>query len=149
MDTCARYRLPPAYARTALRLWGFLPAHRATQMVCRRRVPRFPDMDEHFLLRCIDLRYLLITHIYDHGIVTVDDLVESLTRQGFVINGRPSKTVSDALRTDVKIGRVIRRGRGRYGPGVMPRATEHRIDRRVHQLRAEVTALAAQDGRAA
>jgi hypothetical protein len=77
----------------------------------------------------------------------VDELVESLTYQGFAISGRPSKTVSDALRTDVKIGRVLRRGRGRYGPGEMPRATEYCIDRRVLVLRAQVAALSAGEGR--
>lgn len=106
-------------------------------------------MDPLVPLRCTDLRYLLVTHIYDHGVVSVEELVESLAHQGFSIRGRPSKTVSDALRTDVKIGRVIRRGRGRYGPGEMPRATEYRIDQRVLALRAKVAALSGRDGRAA
>ncbi|AQA06131.1 hypothetical protein BVC93_04645 [Mycobacterium sp. MS1601] len=92
-------------------------------------------MDTRLRLRCIDLRYLLVTYIFEHGTVSVDELVESVQYQGFDIRGRPSKTVSDALRTDVKIGRVYRRGRGLYGPGEMARATEYRIDRRVRALR--------------
>ena len=107
------------------------------------------DMAELLVSRCIDLRYLLVTHVYDYGIVSVDELVEALAWQGFAVRGRPSKTVSDALRTDVKIGRVMRRSRGRYGAGTMARATEYRIDRRVKALRAEAAAVTAEGGRAA
>ncbi|PQM47344.1 hypothetical protein C1Y40_02476 [Mycobacterium talmoniae] len=33
-------------------------------------------------------------------------------------------------------------GRGRYGPGWMPRGTEHRIHKRVQALRAEIECVA-------
>lgn len=148
MDTCTRYRLTRAYARTAVRPRGFCPPTSDADAIVGRGW-QGPFMDQLLVLRCNDVRYLLVTHIYDHGVVSVDELVESLAWQGFAIRGRPSKTVSDALRTDVKIGRVIRRGRGRYGPGVMARATEYRIGRRVQELRAQVAALTAEGGRAA
>lgn len=104
------------------------------------------QMDKLLVSRCTDLRYLLVFEIYHHEeIVSVDELIESLEFRGFAIKGRPSKTVSDALRTDIKLGRVYRRGRGRYGPGEMPRATEYRIHRRVMELRAQAAALSGGD----
>ncbi|UEA48955.1 hypothetical protein LK468_10885 [Mycobacteroides abscessus] len=74
-----------------------------------------------------DLRYLLVLHIHRHGLTTVSELVTMLADIGFDLDGRPSKTVSDTLRTDVKLDRVRRRGRGRYSPGALPRSTQHRM----------------------
>lgn len=73
--------------------------------------------------------------------MTVAELVTELHRWGFTVAGRPSKTVSDTLRWEVRRDRVRRRGRGRYQPGPMPRSTEHRIIVRVLALRDEVMAL--------
>lgn len=107
-------------------------------------------MDKLIVSRCTDLRYLLVFEIYDRDeFVPIDELVASLEYYGFAISGRPSKRVSDALRTDVKMGRVYRRRRGRYGPGEMPRATEYRIQRRVMALRKEAAALAEEQRRIA
>jgi hypothetical protein len=69
-----------------------------------------------------------------------------LTYQGFGIGGRLSKSVSDALRWEIGHGRVIKFGRGRYGPAWMPRATEYRIDQRVKALRAAVAELSLRGG---
>ncbi|SKG75705.1 Uncharacterised protein [Mycobacteroides abscessus subsp. bolletii] len=74
-----------------------------------------------------DLRYLLVLHIHRHGLTTVSELVTMLADIGFELDGRPSKTVSDTLRTDVKLDRVRRRGRGLYSPGALPRSTQHRM----------------------
>jgi hypothetical protein len=86
-------------------------------------------------LRGTELRYVLTHYLFVHGPATVTDLVEMLGRQGFGTNGRPSKAISDALRWEMRHGRVARRGRGLYGPGWMPRSTEHRIHTRVLALR--------------
>ncbi|PRC61020.1 hypothetical protein C6A85_13545, partial [Mycobacterium sp. ITM-2017-0098] len=43
----------------------------------------------------------------------------------------------DALRCEVRHGRVRRLRRGRYGPAAMPRSTEHRIHTRAMALRAK------------
>ena len=59
-------------------------------------------------VRGIELRYLLTTHLFDHGPATVEELVEALTYQGFDIGGRASKSVSDALRWEIGRGRAIR-----------------------------------------
>jgi hypothetical protein len=93
-------------------------------------------------LRTIDLRYALTLYLFQHGPTTVADLIEALQFQGFDIPGRASKSVSDALRTDVANGRVLRLKRGRYGPGSMPRATEYRIHKRVMALREEAAEIA-------
>ncbi|MUM16929.1 hypothetical protein FZI91_20570 [Mycobacterium sp. CBMA271] len=53
-----------------------------------------------------DLRYLLVLHIHRHGLTTVSEMVTMLADIGFDVDGRPSKTVSDALRTDVKLDRI-------------------------------------------
>ena len=50
------------------------------------------------MLRGIELRYVLTLHLFDRGPATIADLVEMLTSLGFVVDGRPSKSVSDALR---------------------------------------------------
>jgi hypothetical protein len=88
-------------------------------------------------LRAIELRYVLTMQLAQHGRATVKQLVDALTSQGFVLAGRPSKAVSDALRWEIGRGRVYRLRRGLYGPGSMPRSTEYRILKRVLSLRAE------------
>jgi hypothetical protein len=97
-------------------------------------------MTEPLPLRGIELRYALTNHLALHGVCTVQELIEGLVHLGFGFHGRPSKVVSDALRWEVRLGRVYPRGRALYGPGEMPRSTAHRIDRRVGELR-EAAAL--------
>jgi hypothetical protein len=100
-------------------------------------------------VRGTDLRYLLTAYLFDHGPATVDELVDALTYHGFRIRGRGSKSVSDALRWEMARGRAIRFRRGRYRPGCMPMATEHRIFRRVRALHDEVAGLSVRGGREA
>jgi hypothetical protein len=85
------------------------------------------------------------------GTLTVSDLDYELGQMGFWVRGlRSSKAISDALRWEVKAGRVYRRGRGSYGPGIIPRSTEYRIRRRVEALKDRAaklhTELLAQSG---
>jgi hypothetical protein len=102
-------------------------------------------MEAKLRLSTIELRYALTLYLFQHGPTTVADLIDALHHQGFEIPGRASKSVSDALRTDVANGRVLRLKRGRYGPGSMPRSTEHRIHSRVMALREEATEITARD----
>jgi hypothetical protein len=88
-------------------------------------------------LRGIELRYALTLLLAQHGPQSVGELIAALEYQGFSIPGRPSKTVSDALRWEVKHDRVRLHGRGRYAPGPVPRSTEYRIHQRVMALRRE------------
>jgi hypothetical protein len=92
-------------------------------------------MTDSVRLRGIELRYALTLFLFQHGRCTVKELVDGLTWQGFEFSGRPLKAVSDALRWEIQIGRVYRRGRGLYGPASMPRSTEYRIHQRVLSLR--------------
>ncbi|WP_081290586.1 hypothetical protein [Mycobacterium asiaticum] len=92
-------------------------------------------------LRGTELRYVLTWHMALHGPATINDLIETLDYHGFCVKGRVSKAISDALRWEVARGRVCHIGRGRYGPGYMPRGTEYRIRDRVLALRAAARAL--------
>ena len=86
-------------------------------------------------LRGIELRYVLTHYLHHHGTCSIAELAAELASRGFCVQGRPSKAISDALRWERVRGRVFRRGRGRYGPASMPRATEYRIHQRVMALR--------------
>jgi hypothetical protein len=88
-------------------------------------------------LRGIELRYVLTMHLLSHGRSTITELLDALAFHGFSVASPAPKSVSDALRWERRRGRVRRLGRGLYGPGQMPRGTEHRIHRRVLALRAQ------------
>ena len=86
-------------------------------------------------LQGLDLRYALTMYLLQHGPTTVSELIEAMEWQGFHIDGRASKQISDALRWERRRGRVRRLARGLYGPGYVPRATEYRIYTRVMAMR--------------
>ncbi|ORV98069.1 hypothetical protein [Mycobacterium kyorinense] len=92
-------------------------------------------MNEPLQLRGTELRYVLTMHLALHGPATITELADALRWHGFAVSGRASKAISDALRWEMGYGRVRRLGRGRYGPGGMPRSTEYRIHQRVLALR--------------
>jgi hypothetical protein len=98
-------------------------------------------METPHRLQGIELRYVLTMYLLQHGPTTVDDLIDAIRWQGFDVNGRASKLISDALRWERRRGRVRRLARGLYGPGLMPRATEYRIHERVLALRAAAKPL--------
>lgn len=81
------------------------------------------------------LRYLLTVLLTDRGPLGIAELTDAVTQEGFVLAGRPSKAVSDALRWEICHGRVIEVGRGRNAPGHMPKQTRHGIRRRVEDER--------------
>ena len=93
------------------------------------------------VLRGTELRYALVRLVELIGPATVPELIAGLERWGFGVDGRPSKTVSDALRWERRRGRVGRWDRGLYCAGVMPRSTEHRIIHRVADLREKTQSL--------
>jgi hypothetical protein len=51
----------------------------------------------------------------------------TVAAQGYRLPGRASKTISDALRWEVRRGRVVRLGRGRYCYATAPASTARRI----------------------
>lgn len=93
-------------------------------------------MTNRLTLRGTALRYTLTHYLHHHGPASITELATELDSRGFRVGGRPSKTISDALRWEIEHGRVYSAGRGRYRPASMPRSTEHRIHQRVLALRA-------------
>ncbi|RDH75479.1 hypothetical protein DVS77_26115 [Mycolicibacterium moriokaense] len=104
-------------------------------------------MTELLTVSGTDLRYLLTAYLFDHGPAVVEELADALAYHGFRPGGRPSKSISDALRWEVSRGRAVRVGRGHYRPGFMTRAIEHRIVGRVRTLHEEAAALSTPKGR--
>jgi hypothetical protein len=98
-------------------------------------------MTDSLRLRGIELRYVLTLDLFLHGPATIAEMVQRLAWHGFDVADPVSKTVSDALRWERRLGRVRRLRRAYYGPGDMPRGTEHRIHRRVMELRAAAESL--------
>jgi hypothetical protein len=88
-------------------------------------------------LRGIELRYVLTWHLALHGRASIAELVEVLAFHGFEVDDPAGKSISDALRWERRRGRVCHLAWGVYGPGCLPRGTEHRIHQRVLALRAE------------
>ncbi len=85
-----------------------------------------------------DLRYWLLQFLANHDNThhSVADLITAVTDAGFTIQGRSSKTISDALHTETDRGRIRRTGWGRYQlTGPLPATTSWRIRRRCEQLR--------------
>ncbi|MGV0743628.1 hypothetical protein [Mycolicibacterium sp. XJ870] len=102
-------------------------------------------MPEKYLLRGIELRYVLTIQLLRHGPQSVADLVDVLRDQGFTTKGRPSKAISDALRWEIVHGRVYRIRYGKYRSASMPRSTEYRINKRVTALREAAAELSAKE----
>jgi hypothetical protein len=98
-------------------------------------------METPHRLQGLELRYVLTMYLVQHGPQTVNELIDAIRWQGFDVDGRVSKQVSDALRWERRRGRVRRLARGLYGPGFLPRATEYRIYQRVLALRAAAKPL--------
>ena len=83
----------------------------------------------------LERRYLLLVVLLDAGRpLTVPEIVDALARRGAAVAGRPSKTVSDALRPEVRRGRVRRLGRGRYEIGRVARSSERWFRLRLVEL---------------
>lgn len=63
--------------------------------------------------------------------LTVPEVITGVEVLGCPVPGRPSKTVSDALRWEVRRGRAVRVDRSLYRTGAMPRSAEWWIRRQV------------------
>lgn len=86
----------------------------------------YQPIDTHNALSGRDLRYVLTDYI-DRGYTTVRALVRKLSDDGYTVWGRASKVVSDALRWEIRNGRVRRLRRGVYTIDKIPSSTRHRI----------------------
>lgn len=72
-------------------------------------------------------------------LLTVPEIVRAIEADGFELGGRASKTVSDALRWEVRRDRLRRYRRGWYGAGHIPPTTLHRMRTRMEQVRSELS----------
>jgi hypothetical protein len=71
-----------------------------------------------------ELRYRLSLILWaERRAMTTSELVAAVDAQGMPIPGRPSKTVADALRWEIRKGRVVRFRRASYGLGQIPEST--------------------------
>lgn len=76
------------------------------------------------------LRFILVNEMMAAGgPVTVAELVRFIDHAGLPVEGRASKVISDALRWEVRRGRVVRLSRGVYQYRSAPRSTARRIRR--------------------
>ncbi|MCB0993669.1 MAG: hypothetical protein KDB21_01165 [Acidimicrobiales bacterium] len=89
------------------------------------------------------LRYLLVAELIStRRTMALPELVDALDHLGAELHGRASKVVSDALRWEVRRGRVVRVGRGRYVLGSMPRSTRSWICQHAELVRMNLRRLA-------
>jgi hypothetical protein len=86
------------------------------------------------------LRFVLVDELMARSSMTVSGMVAALGRQGYDLGGRASKVVSDALRWEVRRGRVVRLGRGLYRYGAAPASTARRIRLLATRCRAWIAA---------
>lgn len=90
------------------------------------------------------LRYVLCVALLDaREPRSVAQLIGVAEAAGCLLPGRPSKVVSDALRWEVRIGRVVRIGRSQYAMGSMPRSTEWWLRARLEDDKARLGAAGA------
>src|SRR4051812_44221860 len=83
-----------------------------------------------------DLRWVLTGYLRQAGELSVREMVEALEVDGYDVLRRPSKVVSDALRWEIRWGRVVRLRRGVYAFGRIPRATAYRMRKGLERMRA-------------
>jgi hypothetical protein len=71
-----------------------------------------------------ELRYRVTLVLLDaRRPLTVRELLAALDRGGYDVAGRPSKTVSDILRSEIRRGRVVRSARSTYVVRTIPPST--------------------------
>jgi hypothetical protein len=84
------------------------------------------------------LRRVLVTWLMDAGPdcpLTVPELAQRLEQARLEVRGRGGKAVSDALRWEIRRGRVLRIGRGLYVlGGPIPRSTAWKIRRQASEV---------------
>ena len=81
-------------------------------------------------------RALLTLAIHQAGRpMTVAQLVHVVDFEGIGVGGRPSKVISDSLRTEVAKGWVVRVRRGVYAPGRLPKSSKSRLRARLRRER--------------
>ncbi len=96
-------------------------------------------------LRGRPLRYLLIEIMREHERpLSVPQLIAACSAQGVIFDGRASKLISDALRWEVRRGRITKVQRGVYAFADAPRSTRYWIFVRVDRIRQQLRWAASQ-----
>ncbi|HUR49435.1 MAG TPA: hypothetical protein VMY88_07940 [Acidimicrobiales bacterium] len=91
---------------------------------------------ERPVIRGLELRYVLVLALLGwKAPLSVAELVAAVERAGFSPPGRPGKAVADALRWEVRRGRVLRAGRDKYIVGYVAKVTRYRMQTRVARMR--------------
>lgn len=94
------------------------------------------DPKEPAVIRGLQLRSVLVLSLVERSEpMSVADLVAAVERLGFAAPGRAGKAIADALRWEVRRGRVRRLGRDSYGSGHVARVTRFRMRARVAEMR--------------
>jgi hypothetical protein len=91
-------------------------------------LPPIPELDwRNYVVWGRGLRFLLVDALMARPSMSVAELATVLADHGYHVAGRPSKVISDALRWEVRRGRVERLGRGVYRYRGAPVSTARRI----------------------
>ena len=94
------------------------------------------DFDDLPFAQGLVLRSLLVLLLLERRQqMRVSELVVAVRQSGFAVFGRPSKEIADALRWEVRRGRVVRLERGVYTAGYVAKVTRHRMRQRVAKKR--------------
>lgn len=78
-------------------------------------------------LRGRGLRFVLVNELMGRRSMNVREMAAVLEGYGYELGGRASKVISDALRWELRRGRVVRIGRGLYRYQTAPASTARRI----------------------
>lgn len=100
-----------------------------------------PVLSNRYVLRGTELRHTLTRLLQLTGQSSATELAAALEIWNFIVPGRPTTTVSDALRWEMRHEPVLCPGCGRYSATGMPRSAEHRIISRVATLRMAAESL--------
>ncbi len=126
MDSVSLFSSPPAELFTAT-------------------APVVTDPADHPPLRGRGLRWVLLDELKRHTQLTVAAMARILADHGFHLGpGRASKLISDALRWEVRRGRIARPARGVYRWVSATQATSRRITILARRSREWITAVRSQ-----
>lgn len=82
------------------------------------------------------MRYLVLAELIRSGeALSVAELIDRFRRQKLLLPRRPNKAASDAVRWEVRKGRVVKVRRGVYRIGTIPRSTRYWILTRAEKHR--------------
>jgi len=93
-------------------------------------------VDDLLLVQGLEPRSLLVLLLLERSRpMSVSELAAAVRQAGFAVAGRPSKGIADALRWELRRGRVVRLQRGAYAAGYVAGVTRHRMRARVAEMR--------------